>query len=164
MHKINPICLLLPLVLWAGSVSAAGDQPSAKTTDISSMTVSQLESIQQRNMLLEAQVQTARLKRQLRENEQIILPTDGNLTSTMPFTTGLENMPETGPVASGSKKATLQLEEIYGRGHPLRARFRLVTGGVVEVTQGDILPGSSLKITAITASVVKLSDGTVMSF
>ncbi len=69
MHKISPICLLLPLVLWAGSVSATGDQPSAKTTDISSMTVSQLESIQQRNMLLEAQVQTARLKRQLRENE-----------------------------------------------------------------------------------------------
>lgn len=164
MHKINPICLLLSLVLWAGSVSAAGDQISSKTNDISSITVSQLESIQQRNMLLEAQVQTARLKRQLRENEQIILPADGNLTSTMPFTTELANIPETGSVASGSKKATLQLEEIYGRGHPLRARFRLATGGVVEVTQGDILPGSSLKITAITESVVKLSDGTVMSF
>ncbi|MBW5814212.1 MULTISPECIES: type IV pilus biogenesis protein PilP [Yersinia] len=159
MHKNNPGWLWLPLVIWAGSIHAADFQTSAKTTDISSVTVGQLESIQQKNMLLEAQVHTARLQRQLRESEQDTLPVDGNVTSP-----GQENIPKAGSAAASPEGAILQLEEIYGRGNPLRARIRLATGGVVEVTQGDILPGSSLKVMAITDSVVKLSDGSVMSF
>ncbi|WP_261374780.1 type IV pilus biogenesis protein PilP [Yersinia aldovae] len=123
------------------------------------MTVGQLESIQQKNVLLEAQLHTARLKRQLRENEQGNRPVDGNVLSSEQA-----NPPIAGLAASSPRGATLQLEEIYGRGHVLLARLRLTAGGVVEVRQGDRLPGSSLTVTAITDSVVKLSDGTVMSF
>ncbi|AJJ22369.1 type IV pilus biogenesis protein PilP [Yersinia enterocolitica] len=159
MHKNNPCWLWLPLVMWGGSVNAADFQTSIKNTDMSSVTVGQLESIQQKNMLLEAQVQTARLQRQLRENGLGALPVDGNVTSP-----GQENTHKAGSATSSYRGATLQLEEIYGRSHSLLARLRLTAGGVVEVRQGDRLPGSSLKVTAITDSVVKLSDGTVMSF
>lgn len=156
MHKNNPVCLLLLLVIWVGSVKATRDQTLAKTAVTSNVTVGQLESIQQKNMLLEAQVHTARLQRQLRENGRGVLAVGGNVLSSDP--------PIAGSAVSSSRGATLQLEEIYGRGHVLLARLRLTAGGVVEVRQGDRLPGSSLKVTAITDSVVKLSDGTVMSF
>ncbi|HHL2499738.1 TPA: type IV pilus biogenesis protein PilP [Yersinia enterocolitica] len=159
MHKNNPVCLLLLLVIWVGSVKATSDQTLAKTAVTSNVTVGQLESIQQKNMLLEAQLHTARLQRQLRENKQGALAVDGN---TLPL--GLANSPIAGSAVSSPPGTTLQLEEIYGRGHLLLARIRLTAGGVVEVRQGDRLPGSSLKVTAITDSVVKLSDGTVMSF
>ncbi|MFV8761216.1 type IV pilus biogenesis protein PilP [Yersinia enterocolitica] len=156
MHKNNPICLLLPLVIGGGSVKATSGQTLAKTAVASNVTVGQLESIQQKNMLLEAQLHTARLQRQLRENGQETRPVDGNVMSPWQANP---------PIAASSPRgATLQLEEIYGRGHVLLARLRLTAGGVVEVRQGDRLPGSSLKVTAITDSVVKLSDGTVMSF
>lgn len=159
MHKNNPVCLLLLLVIWVGSVNATRDQTLAKTAVTSNVTVGQLESIQQKNMLLEAQLHTARLQRQLRENGQETRPVDGNVMSPWQA-----NSPIAGSAVSSPRGATLQLEEIYGRGHVLLARLRLTAGGVVEVRQGDRLPGSSLKVTAITDSVVKLSDGTVMSF
>ena len=156
MHKNNPVYLLLLLVIWVGSVKATRDQTLAKTAVTSNVTVGQLESIQQKNMLLEAQLHTARLQRQLRENGQETRPVDGNVTSPWQANP---------PIAASSPPgATLQLEEISGRGHALLARIRLTAGGVVEIRQGDRLPGSSLKVTAITDSVVKLSDGTVMSF
>ncbi|MFQ6245936.1 type IV pilus biogenesis protein PilP [Yersinia enterocolitica] len=156
MHKNNPVGLLLLLVIWVGSVKATSDQTLAKTAVTSNVTVGQLESIQQKNMLLEAQLHTARLQRQLHENGRGTLPVDGNVTSPWQANP---------PIAASSPLgATLQLEEIYGRGHVLLARLRLTAGGVVEVRQGDRLPGSPLKVTAITDSVVKLSDGTVMSF
>ncbi|MFV8760800.1 type IV pilus biogenesis protein PilP [Yersinia enterocolitica] len=159
MHKNNPVCLLLLLVIWVGSVKATRDQTLAKTAVTSNVIVGQLESIQQKNMLLEAQLHTARLQRQLRENGREALAVGGNVLSS-----GQANSPIACSAVSSPRGATLQLEEIYGRGHVLLARLRLTAGGVVEVRQGDRLPGSSLKVTAITDSVVKLSDGTVMSF
>jgi len=56
------------------------------------------------------------------------------------------------------------LQEIYGRGTQLRARILLPQGGVTEVATGDQIPGTKLRVTAVTAAVVKLSDGTELSF
>jgi len=69
MQKVNPIglfCMLSFMTVFSQySFAAEGSSPIASEN----VTIGQLEAIQSRNFLLEQQVQTARLTRQLRESE-----------------------------------------------------------------------------------------------
>ncbi|NDL64286.1 type IV pilus biogenesis protein PilP [Acerihabitans arboris] len=168
MHNVNAICLL-----WLLGVTAVFSQPvwaaevpiSAGTDNV---TIGQLEAIQSRNFLLEQQVQTARLKRQLRESESIASETAAS-TTPLPFIPSRpagEKSDAKFAATSSQKQASspVRLQEIYGRGTQLRARILLSQGGVTEVIAGDQIPGSQLRVTAVTPATVRLSDGSELSF
>lgn len=167
MHNVNAARLL-----WLLSVTAvfsepvwAAEVPISVGTD--NVTIGQLEAIQSRNFLLEQQVQTARLKRQLRESESPLSETVASTTPLpfIPSRPGGERSDATAaPRAQKPASSPVRLQEIYGRGTQLRARILLAQGGVTEVAAGDQLPGSQLRVTAVTPAVVKLSDGSELSF
>lgn len=173
MQKVNPIHLLclcgFLAVLSQPSVAA---EASGETV-ADNITLGQLEAIQSRNFLLEQQVQTARLTKQLRESEtQNLGGQVANPQVQMPFIPG---SPVPGAhMSSGQQTESLQvtkrmlepvrLQEIYGKGAQLRARIFLPQGGVTEVVNGDLLPGSKLRVISISATSVGLSDGSELSF
>jgi|GEM_PF-911596 type IV pilus biogenesis protein PilP len=169
MHNASPVRLLWLLCFTAAmshSCLAAGDPFSAGDDNV---TIGQLEAIQARNFLLEQQVQTAKLKRQLRESENDA----GIIDSPTPLPFIPANHPAgeapakrtpASSVAEKTASSAVRLQEIYGRGTQLRARILLPQGGVTEVATGDQIPGTKLRVTAVTAAVVKLSDGTELSF
>jgi type IV pilus biogenesis protein PilP len=171
MHNANPVRLLWLLCFTAAishSCLAAGDPFSAGDDNV---TIGQLEAIQARNFLLEQQVQTAKLKRQLRESENDAGGLNSpNSPTPMPFIPAnpAGEMPakRAADSSAGEKTASgaVRLQEIYGRGTQLRARILLPQGGVTEVTTGDQIPGTKLRVSAVTAAVVKLSDGSELSF
>lgn len=164
MHNVNPIsrCWLFCIIAVFSQQSLATEIPVS--TDAENVTIGQLEAIQSRNFLLEQQVQTARLTRQLRESqtENPVSPTV-NPPVVMPFIPGAEQQAAGVPV-SRNVTGTVRLQEIYGRGSQLRARIVLSQGGVTEVSAGDPLPGSKLTVKSITLNAVKLSDGAELSF
>lgn len=167
MHNANPIRLLWLLCFIAvasRSCLAAGGAFSPGTDNV---ILGQLEALQAQNFLLEQQVQTARLKRQLRESENdasgVSSPTPLPFIAANPA----GDVPARGPVTSMAGRnapGAIRLQEIYGRGTQLRARILLPQGGVIEVSTGDPLPGTTLRVTSVTAAVVKLSDGSELSF
>ena len=170
MHNVNPTCRiwLLGILAFCGQQSLAAE--GVASADADNVTIGQLEAIQSRNFLLEQQVQTARLTRQLREsqNESPAGPTAGT-TPVVPFIPSNPLPPSggQGTANGGAHKnapAAVRLQEIYGRGAQLRARIILPQGGVTEVSAGDPLPGSSLSVKSVTLNAVKLSDGTELSF
>ncbi len=164
MHINSLACrgLLCSLaLLLCGSSVAAGN-------DTDSVTIGQLEAAQARNLLLEQQVQTARLQQQLRQTLSEDMGSNGMATPVFraPTTAGSGN-PQTsaGAMASAAGKSVpVRLQEIYGRAGELRARITLPLGGVTEVHKGDVIPGTKLTVTTITADVVRLSDGSELTF
>ncbi|MBU9819870.1 type IV pilus biogenesis protein PilP [Rahnella sp. BCC 1045] len=170
MHNVNPASRF-----WLLGIFAAFCQPSlAAETPVSAeagnVTIGQLEAIQSRNFLLEQQVQTARLTRQLRESESETQTSQAaNVPPSLPFIPS--GPPTTGVVQQAARAASdrggqvsVRLQEIYGRGSQLRARIVLPQGGVTEVSVGDQLPDSKVSVKSITVNTVKLSDGTELSF
>jgi len=113
-------------------------------------------------------VQTAKLKRQLRESENdagvIDSPTPLPFIPANPAGEAPAKRTPASSVVEKAASSAVRLQEIYGRGTQLRARILLPQGGVTEVTTGDQIPGTKLRVTAVTATVVKLSDGTELSF
>lgn len=164
MRNVNPIsrCWLFCIIAVFSQQSLATDSPV--TTDAENVTIGQLEAIQSRNFLLEQQVQTARLTRQLRESQSESPVSQAvNPPVAIPFIPGAEQQAESGLVP-GNVRGAVRLQEIYGRGAQLRARIVLSQGSVTEVSAGDPLPGSKLTVKSITLNAVKLSDGTELSF
>jgi type IV pilus biogenesis protein PilP len=163
MH-VNRLCVLWLLGTVSYSCLAA---EGAVSPGVDTVTLGQLEAIQAQNFLLEQQVQTARLQRQLRESENDTgAPRSPQLLPFIPTPPG-GDIPARAAVSSGvGRKApgVVRLQEIYGRGTRLRARILLPQGGVTEVSTGDPLPGSTLRVTAVTQALVKLSDGSELSF
>ncbi len=173
MHNVNPACRLWLLGILAAFSQQSLATESPVTADADNVTIGQLEAIQSRNFLLEQQVQTARLTRQLRESESEIQMSQvspvANAPAALPFipsglpTAGAEQQAIRAP-SEKSVPVPLRLQEIYGRGTQLRARIVLPQGGVTEVSPGDQLPGSKLTVKSVTLNAVKLSDGTELSF
>jgi len=173
MHNVNPASRL-----WLLGIFAAFSQPclaaeSPTSADAGNVTIGQLEAIQSRNFLLEQQVQTARLTRQLRESESEVQMSQAsqvaNAAAPLPFIPSNPYPLGAGQAAAnaGTPKSVtgaVRLQEIYGRGVQLRARIVLPQGGVTEVSPGDQLPGSKLTVKSVTLNAVKLSDGTELSF
>lgn len=56
------------------------------------------------------------------------------------------------------------MQEIYGRGTQLRACIVLPDGGVTEIVKGDQIPGTPKRVKEVTATVVRLSDNSDLSF
>ncbi|MFW5391525.1 type IV pilus biogenesis protein PilP [Yersinia sp. 2544 StPb PI] len=143
-------------------------QASDSLADVNNVTIGQLEAIQSRNFLLEQQVQTARLTRQLRESQSESLVSQA-ASSALPFIpSGQPAMGAGQPAVSAappkSVTGAVRLQEIYGRGTQLHARIVLPQGGITEVSVGDQLPGSKLTVKSVTLNAVKLSDGAELSF
>lgn len=172
MQRINPIglfCMLSFMTLFSQhSLAAGGTSPIASDN----VTIGQLEAIQSRNFLLEQQVQTARLTRQLRESEtlnsasQVTAPPVVPFIPASPMSGSGVQMGQQAEAAQAEKKlsGTVRLQEIYGKGSQLRARLLLPQGGVTEVVAGDQIPGSKLRVTSVSSTSVKLNDGTELSF
>ncbi|AYC17856.1 hypothetical protein DZA65_00951 [Dickeya dianthicola] len=166
MRKNNPIWpgRCLALFLFTGSV------PVWAMDEVGNVTMGELETAQARNMLLEQQVQTARLQRQLRESQTdaaattamtsmpspLSMPVSPSMTPSSPLSTAQEK--------AGTESSTVKLQEIYGRGNQLRARILLPRGGVTEVAAGDPIPGMNTRVQSVTATAVRLSDGSELSF
>ncbi|AUH01900.1 type IV pilus biogenesis protein PilP [Prodigiosinella confusarubida] len=170
MHNVNSACRLWLLGILAvfSQQSLAEDRPASADAD--NVTIGQLEAIQSRNFLLEQQVQTARLKRQLRESQsESQVSQAANVPASLPFMPSNPlsmNVGQSAAGATSSKRVmgAIRLQEIYGRGTQLHARIVLPQGGITEVSAGDLLPGSKLSVTSVTLNAVKLSDGTALSF
>ncbi|WP_168393303.1 type IV pilus biogenesis protein PilP [Erwinia amylovora] len=147
-----------------------GQLLAACTTDSLSphVTIGELEAAQARNLLLEQKVQTARLKQQLRESESSQSAGQNYLAAAQQPATPTIAQPSASRqpdnVASDRQRDGVRLQEIYGRGTQLRARILLPNGGVTEVVKGDVIPGTSKRVTGVTATVVRLSDNTELSF
>lgn len=165
MLNVNPIRRVGLLGLMVFSLQS---QASDSLADVNNVTIGQLEAIQSRNFLLEQQVQTARLTRQLRES-QSESPVSQAASSALPFIpSGQPAMGAGQPAVSAappkSVTGAVRLQEIYGRGTQLHARIVLLQGGITEVSVGDQLPGSKLTVKSVTLNAVKLSDGAELSF
>jgi type IV pilus biogenesis protein PilP len=173
MHNVKPTSRLWLLGIFAVFSLPCLAAESPVSADTGNVTIGQLEAIQSRNFLLEQQVQTARLTRQLRESESEIQMSQASPVANAPAS--LPFIPSGSPTAGAEQQATrapsekivpapVRLQEIYGKGAQLRARIVLPQGGVTEVSPGDQLPGSKLTVKSVTLNTVKLSDGTELSF
>ncbi|HEY2454465.1 MAG TPA: type IV pilus biogenesis protein PilP [Scandinavium sp.] len=139
----------------------------ANETAISgNVTVGQLEEAQAHNLLLEQQVQTARLQQQLRQtfsrdassdshSQTVMIRNDATSNASLPVPSQRENI---------SPLVSLKLLEIFGRSGELRARISLPDGGETEVHKGDALPGKRGTVLAVTSDAVQLSDGSELTF
>ncbi|CCG85955.1 type IV pilus biogenesis protein PilP [Erwinia piriflorinigrans] len=165
MRRINPagICLFL-CILPGGPLLAAGTSDNLSPH----VTIGELEAAQARNLILEQKVQTARLKQQLRESESSQSAGQNYLAAAQQPATPTITQPSASRqpdnVASDRQRDGVRLQEIYGRGTQLRARILLPNGGVTEVVKGDVIPGTSKRVIGVTATVVRLSDNTELSF
>ncbi|SCZ70461.1 MULTISPECIES: type IV pilus biogenesis protein PilP [Photorhabdus] len=119
------------------------------------VTVGQLEHLHAKNLLLEAELQRAKLQRQLAESQHLGLT--GSNDIDLPVTVS--------PVVTAGHSVTRPVvQEIYGRGNALRASVSLPGHGVMELAVGDAVPGTQFNVKAITLSAVTLSDDSVLTF
>ncbi|MBF1995468.1 type IV pilus biogenesis protein PilP [Serratia symbiotica] len=147
-------------VLFSGRVLAVDALPP-------NVTIGELEAAQARNLILEQKVQTARLQQQLRESELSQSPNPNYLANSLQPSAPLIALPTTAHASDSSAhklRDSVRLQEIYGRGMQLRARIVLPDGGVTEVVKGDQIPGTTKRVTEVTATVVRLSDNSDLSF
>ncbi|WNK30374.1 type IV pilus biogenesis protein PilP [Pantoea agglomerans] len=169
MRRNNPagLCLLSWLLVNAATATAAGSDPLPPN-----VTLGELESAQAQNLLLEQKVQTARLQQQLRESLTAVtsapalgggVPPLTSYPSAVQMPVSQAQTKDTGSAAE-AKPAAIRLVEIYGSPGKLRARLQLPSGGITEVVKGDPIPGTSKRVTAVTETVVRLSDDTELSF
>ncbi|EAA6552884.1 type IV pilus biogenesis protein PilP [Salmonella enterica subsp. diarizonae] len=135
-----------------------------------SITLGMLEDVQQKNLLLAAQVQTAQLERQLAEAGSdapaggATAPSAAELVSSVPGAGRTDS-----PVASRVKDAGAarpQVLEISGKDNTLYALLQMPDGSQPEVTRGSrvTIGKTSLTVSRISLTGVMLSDGSELSF
>ncbi|UUE35823.1 type IV pilus biogenesis protein PilP [Pectobacterium aroidearum] len=163
-NSLALLCLMVAASVYAESEIATGETESSNSL----VTVGQLEDVQARNLLLAAQVESAKLQRMLKESQSplplpLVLP-----PGTTPYQVPIAPMAATMPIPTGQstteKTSKPVLLETYGDGKTMFARIRLASGNVIEMAKGDRLPGTTSSISAITDSSVTLSDGSQLSF
>lgn len=171
MQKNNALRWLLPccLILLAMTGLANADESMTVRPIIpDNVTSGELELAQARNMVLEQKVQTARLQQQLRQAEapaETKSGTEGTFSGYSRASVVAAPLTQTVDESSVSRvQGLVHLQEIYGKPGALRARITLPGGGVMEVKQGDIVPGMKGKVTLITGEAVRLSDGSDLTF
>ncbi|ELL9753037.1 type IV pilus biogenesis protein PilP [Salmonella enterica] len=159
----------------SGREPAAAAVPSTSTTDTSDivpinpgdgLTGGQLEVLQGKTLLLEAKVQAARLQKEL--TSALTLAEVGNVPATGPFAVGMPaDMGATPVQAAPAPKRVpgrITVLEVSGRGNALQATLSFPDGRQSQVQTGSVVPGTSLKVKAITLSSVTLSDGQQLTF
>ncbi|KTL61987.1 hypothetical protein AA106_21550 [Photorhabdus laumondii subsp. laumondii] len=152
------ISLLSGLIFISPPVRSTEDSALSAmgiTAASTGVTVGQLEHLQAKNLLLEAELQRAKLQRQLAESQHLGLT--GSNDIDLPVTVS--------PMVTAGHFVTRPVvQEIYGRGNALRASVSLPGHGVMELAVGDLVPGTQFKVKVITLSAVTLSDGSVLTF
>ncbi|AXD73884.1 type IV pilus biogenesis protein PilP [Salmonella enterica] len=132
-----------------------------------SITLGMLEHIQQKNLLLAAQVQTAQLKRQLEE-----AGSDAPAVSS-PVSQGEPSSPvmvQPGSVSpsrgQGTGAVRPQVLEISGKGSALYAVLQMPDGSRPEVTAGSrvTIGKATLTVSRVSLSGITLSDGSALPF
>ncbi|STB73761.1 type IV pilus biogenesis protein PilP [Citrobacter koseri] len=157
-HHGRAALLLAAIMLATVSGGApASDSTSSQVTP--ALTKGELEALNNRNILLQAQVQGAQLERQLKENR------DGTPSATAPGSPAWPQVPgdSVNPPSARTGGRTTVLE-ITGRDRALRATLMLANGQLTTVTTGSRLPGSPLTVKSISLAGVMLSDGTTLTF
>lgn len=152
--------------------AAAAVTSTADTSDIvpinpgDGLTGGQLEVLQGKTLLLEAKVQAARLQKEL---TSALTPAEvGNVPETGPFVVGMPADMGATPVqaapAATRVPGRITVLEVSGRGNALQATLSFPDGRQSQVQTGSVVPGTSLKVKAITLSSVTLSDGQQLTF
>ncbi|STB73356.1 type IV pilus biogenesis protein PilP [Citrobacter koseri] len=171
MQKNNALRWLLPcgITLLALTSQAYADESMTINRVIPENVVSgELELAQARNMVLEQQVQTARLQQQLRQAQA---PAETKswaegAPAGYPRASVVEAPQTQAPAVSSVSRAPerVRLQEIYGKPGSLLARITLPGGGVTEVKKGDVIPGMKGTVASISGESVRLSDGRDLTF
>ncbi|HGP2816128.1 TPA: type IV pilus biogenesis protein PilP [Salmonella enterica] len=190
------ICGVLVMVFSAGAFSqptsaippSAGVVPATSTREPATFAVSpaspvdnsevvpvnpgdgvtdgQLEELQAKNLLLEAQVRAARLQKELKTAEATV-PADSTSSVGVPMM-GLPtdmNMSSVQAVPAATRApGRIAVLEVSGRGKNLQATLVFPDGQRSVVQAGSTLPGSMLTVKSISLSAVTLSDGQQLTF
>lgn len=130
------------------------------------VTGGQLEELQAKNMLLEAQVQAARLQKELKTAETTV-PADSSSSVGVPMMglpTDMNMTPVQSAPAVTRAPGRIAVLEVSGRGKNLQATLVFPDGQRSVVQAGSALPGSTLKVKSISLSAVTLSDGQQLTF
>ncbi|MCT7049184.1 type IV pilus biogenesis protein PilP [Salmonella enterica] len=156
----------------SGREPAAAAVPSTSTADASDivpinpgdgLTGGQLEELQAKTLLLEAQVQAARLQKELTTAETA--GSGGNVPAGGAFAAGMPADMGAVPVQAATRlPGRIKILEVSGRGKDLQATLSFPDGRQSQVQTGSVVPGTSLKVKAITLSSVTLSDGQQLTF
>ncbi|EAS1943286.1 type IV pilus biogenesis protein PilP [Salmonella enterica] len=159
----------------SGREPAAAAVPSTPTADTSEsvpinpgagLTGGQLEALQAKTLLLEAQVQAARLQKELTTTETAGAgengPAAGPFAMNMPADVG--TTPVQAAPAATRAPGRITVLEVSGRGNALQATLSFPDGRRSVVKAGNALPGSTLTVKAISLSGVTLSDGQQLTF
>ncbi|EKB3329181.1 type IV pilus biogenesis protein PilP [Salmonella enterica subsp. enterica serovar Chandans] len=159
----------------SGREPAAAGVPSTPTADTSEsvpinpgegLTGGQLEALQAKTLLLEAQVQAARLQKELTTTETAgdggKGPAAGPFAMNMPADVGATPV-QAAPAATRAP-GRITVLEVSGRGNALQATLSFPDGRRSVVRAGNTLPGSTLTVKAISLSGVTLSDGQQLTF
>ncbi|EIM7061536.1 type IV pilus biogenesis protein PilP [Salmonella enterica] len=172
---ITPSAEVAPAASGREPAAAAAAVPSTSTTDTSDivpinpgdgLTGGQLEVLQGKTLLLEAKVQAARLQKEL---TSALTPAEvGNVPATGPFAVGMSADMGVTPVQAAPAPervpGRITVLEVSGRGNALQATLSFPDGRQSQVQTGSVVPGTSLKVKAITLSSVTLSDGQQLTF
>lgn len=131
-----------------------------------SITLGMLEHIQQKNLLLAAQVQTAQLKRQL-EDAGSDTPAAATIAPSAPGLTVPSQgagLPDSTATSRGPGRP--QVLEISGKGSALYAVLQMPDGSRPEVTRGSrvTIGKATLTVSRVSLSGITLSDGSALPF
>lgn len=171
----QPTAAIIPSAAVAPAASArepaTAAVPSTSTADTpgavpispgDAVTGGQLEVLQGKTLLLEAQVQAARLQKELTSAETA--EAVGNVPAAGPFAAGTGASPVQAAPAATRAPGRITVLEVSGRGHALQATLSFPDGRQSQVQTGSRVPGTSLMVKAITLSSVTLSDGQQLTF
>ncbi|ECH6429847.1 type IV pilus biogenesis protein PilP [Salmonella enterica] len=131
-----------------------------------SITLGMLEHIQQKNLLLAAQVQTAQLKRQLEEagNDTPAAATIAPSAPGLTVPSQGAGLPDSTATSRGPGRP--QVLEISGKGSALYAVLQMPDGSRPEVTRGSrvTIGKATLTVSRVSLSGITLSDGSALPF
>lgn len=139
---------IIPSLFFLSGLSFAATQPLT--------TIGELEAQQNQNILLQAKVQGAQLRKQLEESDSNLSSAAASVTSPL--------LPVSDLSTSQKRKALPVIMEINGRDKRLHAVLRMADGRQTRVTTGSQIPGTSVTVKSISLSGVTLSDGTTLTF
>ncbi|EIK7638468.1 type IV pilus biogenesis protein PilP [Salmonella enterica] len=177
----QPTPAIIPSAEVASAVSgrepAAAAVPSTPTSTADALDIvpinpgegltgGQLEALQAKTLLLEAQVQAARLQKELTTTETAgdggNGPAAGPFAMNMPADVGATPV-QAAPAATRAP-GRITVLEVSGRGNALQATLSFPDGRRSVVRAGNTLPGSTQTVKAISLSGVTLSDGQQLTF
>ncbi|ENS4526309.1 type IV pilus biogenesis protein PilP [Salmonella enterica] len=165
----EPAAAAVPSTPTADTSASAASVPMTERVPITpgeGLTGGQLEALQARTLLLEAQVQAARLQKELTTTETAGPgengPESGSFAMNMPADRGTTPVPAAPAATRAPGRITVL--EVSGRGNALQATLSFPDGRRSVVKAGNTLPGSTLTVKAISLSGVTLSDGQQLTF